>query len=118
VTHLMVNRIKGVFEHFQANLSFNPNDLTTMGIQATIDANRISTRQPQRDEYLRSDDFLQAAKFPTIAFQTTSCILNGERHELTGNLTLHGVTKPITFHTVFEHLTRRWKQAVLSTEMK
>lgn len=48
VTHLMINRIKGVFEHFQAILSFDPNDLTTMGIQASIDANSITTRQSQR----------------------------------------------------------------------
>ncbi|AIQ70159.1 YceI family protein [Paenibacillus graminis] len=107
VTHLMINRIKGVFEHFQASLSFDPNDLTTLDIQASIDANSITTRQPQRDEHLRSGDFLHAAKYPVIAFQTTSCILTGERqYELEGNLTLHGVTKPVTFHTVFEGLNK------------
>jgi polyisoprenoid-binding protein YceI len=107
VTHLMINRIKGVFEHFQAILSFDPNDLTTMGIQASIDANSITTRQTQRDEHLKSDDFLHAAKYPTITFQSTSCVLAGERqYELTGNLTLHGVTKAITFHTVFEGLNK------------
>ncbi|AIQ21300.1 hypothetical protein H70357_34890 [Paenibacillus sp. FSL H7-0357] len=107
VTHLMINKIKGVFEHFQATLSFDPNDLTTMGIQASIDANSLTTRQRQRDEHLRSDEFFHAAKYPTITFQSTSCVLAGERqYELTGNLTLHGVTKPITFQTVFEGLNK------------
>lgn len=107
VAHLMINRIKGVFGQFQASLSFDPNDLTTMGIQASIDANSITTRQPQRDEHLRSGDFLDAAKYPTIAFQTTGCIPAGERqYDLEGNLTLHGVTKPVTFHTVFEGLNK------------
>lgn len=107
VTHLMINRIKGVFEHFQANLIFDSNDLTTMGIQASIDANSITTRQPQRDEHLRSHDFFHAAKYPTITFQSTGCVLTGERqYELMGNLSLHGVTKPITFHTAFEGLNK------------
>ncbi|WP_438496550.1 YceI family protein [Paenibacillus sp. IHBB 3054] len=107
VTHLMISKIKGVFERFQASLSFDPKDLATMGIQASIDANSITTRQPQRDEHLRSDDFFHVAKYPTITFQSTSCILAGERqYELTGNLTLHGVTKPIIFHTVFEGLNK------------
>ncbi|OME09328.1 hypothetical protein BSK64_02245 [Paenibacillus odorifer] len=107
VTHLMINKIKGVFERFQAILSFDPNQLTTMGIQASIDANSITTRQAQRDEHLRGDDFLHAAKYPTIAFQSTNCVFAGERqYELTGNLTLHGVTQSVTFHTVFEGLNK------------
>ncbi|MBP1963841.1 polyisoprenoid-binding protein YceI [Paenibacillus aceris] len=48
VTHLMINRIKGVFEHFQANLNFDPNDLTTMGIQASIDANNYVSKHRLR----------------------------------------------------------------------
>ncbi|MBL0385130.1 polyisoprenoid-binding protein [Tumebacillus sp. ITR2] len=107
VKHLLINRIKGVFEHFQAVLSFDPDDVTTMDIQASIDANSITTRQPQRDEHLRSDDFLHAAQYPTITFQSTGCVPAGERQfELTGDLTLHGVTKPVTFHTVFEGLNK------------
>ncbi|QOS81900.1 polyisoprenoid-binding protein [Paenibacillus sp. JNUCC31] len=103
VAHLMINKIKGAFEHFEAILSFDPNDVTTMGIQASIEANSITTRQRQRDEHLRSEDFFHAAKYPVITFQSTSCVLAGERqYELAGNLTLHGVTKPVTFHTVFE----------------
>ncbi|WP_019418907.1 YceI family protein, partial [Paenibacillus sp. OSY-SE] len=64
---------------FQAILSFDPNNLTTMGIQASIDANSITTRQSQRDEHLKSDDFLHADKYPTITFESTSCVLAGER---------------------------------------
>ncbi|MBB3110876.1 polyisoprenoid-binding protein YceI [Paenibacillus phyllosphaerae] len=102
VTHLMINRIKGVFEHFQANVSFDPDIPTAMDIQASIDANSITTRQPQRDEHLKSGDFLHVDQYPAITFETTGCTLAGEsQYELTGDLTLHGVTKPVTFHTVF-----------------
>lgn len=103
VTHLMINKIKGVFEQFEAVLSFDPNDVTTLGIQASIEANSITTRQRQRDEHLKSDEFFHTTKYPAITFQSTNCVLAGKRqYELAGNLTLHGVTKPITFHTVFE----------------
>ncbi|QLG37675.1 MULTISPECIES: YceI family protein [unclassified Paenibacillus] len=103
VAHLMINKIKGVFEQFEAVLSFDPNDVTTLGIRASIDANSVTTRQRQRDEHLRSEEFFDAANYPAITFQSTNCVLTGERqYELAGNLTLHGVTKPITFHTVFE----------------
>jgi polyisoprenoid-binding protein YceI len=61
VTHLMINKIKGVFEHFEAILNFDPGDMTTMSIQASIDANSITTRQRQRDEHLRSDEFFDVA---------------------------------------------------------
>jgi polyisoprenoid-binding protein YceI len=107
VTHLMINRIKGVFEHFLANMSFDPNDLTTIVIQSSIETNSITTRQPQRDEQLKSDDFLHVAKYPYITFQSICCALVGEReYDLTGNLTLHGITKPVTFHTTFGGLNK------------
>jgi polyisoprenoid-binding protein YceI len=103
----MINTIKGVFGQFQAVLSFDPSDVTSMHIQASLDASSINTRQPQRDEHLRSDDFLHAEKYPAITFHSTGCVPAGEReYELTGNLTLRGVTKPVTFHTVFEGLNK------------
>ncbi|MFD0698125.1 YceI family protein [Paenibacillus sp. GCM10027628] len=107
VPHLMISRIKGLFEHFQANMSFDPNDLTTTVIQASIDSNSITTHQSQRDEHLKSDEFLHVAMYPDITFQSISCAPVGERqYELTGNLTLHGITKPITFHTTFGGLNK------------
>ncbi len=107
VKHLMINKIKGVFEHFQANVSFDPDELATMGIQASIDACSITTRQPQRDEHLKSGDFLDAATYPYITFQSVSCTPVAEAQcELTGNLTLRGITKPVTFHTSFEGLAQ------------
>lgn len=102
VMHLKINRVKGLFERFQANISFDHDDLTTTVIQASIDANSITTRQPQRDEHLKSEDFFHVVKYPNITFQSINCTQVGERqYELTGNLTLHGTTKSITFHTTF-----------------
>ncbi|MDG0795067.1 YceI family protein [Cohnella ginsengisoli] len=101
VAHLMISRIKGVFEQFQADISFDPEAPASMGIQASIEANSITTRQPQRDAHLRSEDFFHAEKYPVIAFQSTGCVPIGDRQfELAGDLTLHGVTRPVTFHAV------------------
>lgn len=105
VTHLKINRIKGCFERFQANLSFDPDDLAAAVIQASIDPSSLTTRLTQRDEHLKSDDFLDVARYPDIAFQSFGCAPVGERQfELTGDLTLHGTTKPVTFHAAFEGL--------------
>lgn len=76
--------------------------MTTTVIQASIDANSVTTHQPQRDEHLKSEDVFDVAKYPNITFQTISCAQVGEQqYELTGNLTLHGVTKPVVFLTTF-----------------
>lgn len=102
VTHLRINRIKGSFEEFQANIEFEPDDLTTTVIQASIDASSITTRQPQRDEHLKSEDFFDIEKYPHITFQSIGCTpVSEQQYELTGNLTLHGITKPVTFQTTF-----------------
>lgn len=102
VTHLMINKVKGLFERFQANIFFEPEDLTTTVIQASIEANSLTTRQPQRDAQLKSEDFFHVEKYPMMTFQSISCVQTGERqYELVGNLTLHGITKPVTFHTTF-----------------
>lgn len=107
VAHLRINRIKGLFERFQANVSFDPDDLATVAIQASIDADSITTRQPQRDEHLKSEDFLHAAEYPVITFQSNGCAPAGERqYDLEGHLTLHGITKPVTFRTAFEGLNK------------
>jgi len=102
VTHLMINRIKGFFGDFKANISFDPDNLTSTVVQASIDSNSITTRQPQRDEHLKGADFFDVAKYPSITFQSTSCVLvNEQQYEMTGNLTVHGVTMPVTFQTTF-----------------
>ncbi|MWV46136.1 hypothetical protein GRF59_21170 [Paenibacillus sp. HJL G12] len=103
VKHLMINKIKGVFERFQAQMSFDPNALENMAIEASIDASSITTRQPQRDEHLKSDDFLDSTKYPDITFQGLRCEPAAEgRYDISGNLTMHGTTKPVIFHTAFE----------------
>ncbi|WAH36048.1 YceI family protein [Alicyclobacillus dauci] len=78
VKHLMINRVKGLFERFEANMSFDPDDLTTIVIQASIEANSITTRQPQRDAQLKSEDFFHVEKYPHITFQSISCAQIGE----------------------------------------
>jgi polyisoprenoid-binding protein YceI len=72
-----------------------PANPTATIVEATIDTTSIDTRNEKRDEHLRSPDFLDTAKFPTMTFKSTKVEKAGDAWKLAGDLTLHGVTKPV-----------------------
>lgn len=98
VKHMMISNVKGHFTGVSGKLTRNEADPTKSQIEATIDATSINTREPQRDAHLKSADFLDVEKFPTLSFNSTGITRVGE-DELTvqGNLTIHGVTRKVTF---------------------
>lgn len=98
VKHMMISNVKGHFTGVSGKLTRNEADHTKSQIEATIDATSINTREPQRDAHLKSADFLDVEKFPTLSFNSTGITRVGE-DELTvqGNLTIHGVTRKVTF---------------------
>jgi polyisoprenoid-binding protein YceI len=97
VRHLMVSNVRGELGKVEGVVNYNEKDVTKSTVEATIDATAINTREPKRDEHLRSPDFLDTAKFPTITFKSTKVEkASGDKLKVTGNLTLHGVTKPVT----------------------
>jgi polyisoprenoid-binding protein YceI len=97
VRHMMVSTVRGEFGKLAGTVKLDPADLTRSSVQATIDARTINTREPQRDEHLRSADFFEVEKFPTIEFKSTRIVRAGsETYELTGQLTMHGITREIT----------------------
>jgi len=95
VKHLMISTVKGHFNTFTGTGETNE-DGTLKTAELTIDANSINTNVDARDNHLRSADFFDVAQFPTITFKSTKIEQAGTDITITGNLTMHGVTKPVT----------------------
>ena len=97
VKHMMISNVKGQFTGVAGFLTLNESDITKSRVEATIDATSVNTRDPQRDGHLKSAEFFDVEKFPTLTFQSKSVARKGEG-ELTiqGDLTIHGVTKSVT----------------------
>ena len=94
VTHLMVSKVRGSFSKVSGTINLDDKDITKSSVNATIDASTINTQEPKRDEHLRSPDFFEVAKFPTITFKSTKVEKAGSGYKVSGDLTMHGVTKP------------------------
>lgn len=103
--HLMIAKVRGRFGAFSGTLHVADDpDASWAGV--TIDASSIDTREERRDAHLRSPDFLDVANHPTLGFRSTGLHRTGERtFELPGELTIRGVTRPVTLAVEFEGLT-------------
>ncbi|MCL6597876.1 MAG: YceI family protein [Alicyclobacillus macrosporangiidus] len=103
VRHMMVSKVKGTFHQFSAEITADPEDLTTANIRFEIDVNSIDTRNEDRDKHLRSADFFDVEKYPKITFQSTRIIKKSDgEYEVTGDLTIRGTTRPETFLVTYE----------------
>ena len=97
VRHMMVSNVRGSFGTFTARVDGSPADPSTAKISATIEVASVDTREPKRDEHLRAADFFDAAKFPRMTFTSTKVEkVSATKAKVTGDLTLRGVTKPVT----------------------
>ncbi|HEU4642128.1 MAG TPA: YceI family protein [Gemmatimonadaceae bacterium] len=97
VKHMMISTVKGRFTHVSGTIRLDESNPARSSVEATIDATSIDTRVEQRDAHLRSADFLDADRFPSITFRSTRVVPRGEgRAEVTGDLVIHGVTRQIT----------------------
>jgi len=98
VKHMMVSKVKGNFDSYTAEVeAADLADLTTATIAFKFDVASINTRSEDRDNHLKSGDFFDAEKFPTIDFKSTSITKDGDDYKVTGDLTIKDVTKPVTF---------------------
>lgn len=98
VRHMMISNVKGQFTGLTGVLTFDEHDITRSSVQATIDASTVNTREGQRDVHLRSADFFDVEQFPTLSFTSTHVRRTGDDElAVTGDLTIHAVTRPVTF---------------------
>jgi polyisoprenoid-binding protein YceI len=96
-THLLVSDVDGLFKKFDVTITASKPDFSDASFELSADVSSINTEVEMRDNDLKSANFFDAATFPTISFKSTSLKPDGQnKYKLTGNLTMHGVTKPVT----------------------
>jgi polyisoprenoid-binding protein YceI len=96
VKHMMFTTVRGSFNKFTSTIDWNEADPTKSTVTTDIDVNSVDTRQDKRDADLKSPNFFDAAKCPTITFKSTKIEKAGEGYKMTGDLTMHCVTQPVT----------------------
>ena len=98
VRHLGISNVQGEFTKVTGSAELDEQDVTKSKVNATIDVNSIDTRNSDRDADLKSDHFFDAAKFPTMTFQSRKIAQTADgKLKMTGDLTIHGVTHEVTF---------------------
>jgi len=102
VKHLMISTVKGRFADVEGLITIVEGNPSASSVTATIKAASIDTRTDQRDEHLRSADFLDAAQYPEITFKSKRIAGDASEFKVTGDLTIRGVTKEITLETTNE----------------
>ncbi len=101
-THLMVSEVEGNFKSFDAKLASSKDDFSDAVIELTAEIASINTENEGRDKHLKSPDFFDAEKFTTLTFKSKSFTkVDAKNYKLAGELTMHGVTKPVTLDVVY-----------------
>ncbi len=99
VKHMMISNVKGRFTRISGTLVLDEQQPANSRVEAQIEAASISTGDEQRDGHLKSADFFDAEKYPALSFKSTSVKPEGDGEaKVTGELTIHGVTRPVTFN--------------------
>ncbi len=102
VSHLGYGFIKGRFNTFDGKFSYDPQNVAASKVSVTIDTTSLDSNHAERDKHIRSGDFINASKFSTATFNSTKVTEKGDGQlAIDGDLTLHGVTKPITIDAQF-----------------
>src|ERR1700753_3278965 len=98
VKHMMISNVKGSFSGITGTLTLNDADTANSSVEATIPVATLSTGDAQRDGHLKTADFLDAEKYPTFPSKSAHVVRHAAgEHKVAGELTLHGVTKSVTF---------------------
>jgi polyisoprenoid-binding protein YceI len=95
VRHMMISNVKGEFTKVSGTASFDPSNPETFSAEASINVATINTREHDRDNHLKSPDFFNVEKFPTITFKSKRAEKSPDGLKLTGDLTIHGVTREV-----------------------
>jgi len=95
IRHMGISNVNGRFGNVSGTIKIDPNDLTKSSVNATIDTSTVDTGVAQRDGHLKSPDFFDSAKYPTMTFVSKSIARSEDGYTISGDLTIHGVTKPV-----------------------
>lgn len=102
ITHLMVSSVEGRFKSFDAKITSTKDDFSDAVVELTADVNSIDTDNESRDKHLKSPDYFDAAQFSQAVFKSTSFRkVSDKKYKMSGNLTMHGITKPVELDVVF-----------------
>jgi polyisoprenoid-binding protein YceI len=97
VTHLLMSEVDGVFKSFDASITSSKEDFSDAVFELSADLKQVTTNNEMRDGHLQKADMFDTEKFPTLTFKSTGIKnVGGKKYALTGNLTMKGVTKPVT----------------------
>jgi len=103
VRHMVVSKTRGRFTKWNGQIRFDPESPSSSSVEVNIDPASIDTADAQRDEHLRSSDFFDVEKYPTASFRSTKVEdLGGHHYRITGDLTVHGITKSVVLESTFE----------------
>lgn len=103
IRHMVIAKVKGTFHTYEAKINADPEDLTTADIEFSVDLASVDSRNEDRDNHLRSADFFDVEKFPKMVFKSTKIVKKGDgEYDVTGDLTIHGVTHQETFSATYE----------------
>lgn len=95
IKHMMIAKVHGAFEKFSGKLSLDAKDLSKSSIEVSIEASSINTHEAQRDTHLKSADFFDVEKFPTLTFKSSRVEGQAGDLKVSGDLTIHGVTQKV-----------------------
>jgi len=102
IRHMMIAHVRGQFNKIVGEIIFDPKNITGSSVELRIEASSVMTGIGKRDDHLRSQDFFDVNTYPDILFKSTHIdYVEGNHANVTGNLTLHGVTRQITLSTEF-----------------
>lgn len=119
IKHLMITNVTGSFKKFEGTMESSKDDYSDAQISFEADIDSITTNNEQRDGHLKSPEFFDAATYPKLTFQSASFVkTGGDDYKLTGNLTVHGVTKPVTLNAELGGVTTDpWGQSKVGFEI-
>ena len=100
--HMMITTVKGRFAELTGTIVADETNIAGSSVEATLQAASLDTRSEQRDAHLRSPDFLDVENYPEVTFKSTAISGTKQSFTVTGDLTIRGVTRPITLHASFE----------------
>ena len=107
VRHMMISKVRGTFTDFSGTVDLDEKNPEGAGVEVTVNLDSINTRDEQRDGHLKSPDFFDVETYPQANFRSTNVERTGETTaNVTGDLTMHGVTKPITLEVEYQGMAK------------